>query len=248
MATILSPHAYALYRTYANIPLNGLSFTSQNTGEDLQNPNGASRFITKEGWLGFSNSNGGEWIETGTVKGALFKSFTDYTIDDWDGLFVAMNGCGGVTATQCSNHITYREGEVGSQVATGKHNFIIRKMTDGSGNYQVYIDYSPLIVVNGSTFTVSDPINADVGIESNDTTNSFTSGTTVYDFWIVDPNNENNSGTAGWYPVTPSISYTYTSSNNYNGADVKVQYPYDNGTRVPAGAVTQSNKITFTHN
>ncbi|MDF5718737.1 MAG: hypothetical protein PUP93_33940 [Rhizonema sp. NSF051] len=105
-----------------------------------------------------------------------------------------------------------------------------------------------IIKFNSSTFTVPNPIRADIGFESNDTTNSFTSGTVIYDFWIVDPNNENNPSTAGWYPVTSSMAYIDTMSHNYNGAKVQVQYPYNNGTQIPAGAVTQSNKITFTHN
>ena len=249
MATALAPHAYALYETNTNIPLDGVSFTSQNTGEDLQNPNRASEIITKETWLNFSSSSKREWIETGTLNGGLYRSFSNHTIDKWDGIFVATNGCGGVSASQCNAFTTtFREGEIGSQVVTGKHNFIIRKMTDGSGNYQVYIDYNPTTVISGSSFTVSDPINAEVGIESSNTTNSFTNGTIVYDFWIVDPNNENNPTTAGWYPVTPSIAHTYITSNNYNGAAVSIQYPYNNGTQVPAGAVTLSNRITFTHN
>lgn len=198
--------------------------------------------------MNFSFSNGQEWIEAGTFYGALYRSFSDKTIDYWNGLFVATNGCAGATLTQCSScTTTFREGEAGPQVNTGIHNFIIRKLTDGSGNYQVYIDYNPTTMIAGSSFTVPDPISADVGIESSDTTNSFTSGTVAYDLWIVDPSNETDPGTAGWYPVTASIASPIID-NNYNGAAVNFQYPYDNGTTVAAGFVTQSNRITFTHN
>ena len=239
-------HAYTQY-VVRNKPLHGLYFVSQNTGEDLQNLNAPPSFITKEGWLVFSDSNGGEWIETGTVNGSLQISFTDHTLVHWHGFYVAVNGCGGVTATQCSNLITYNEGEVGSPVVNGKHSFLIRKMTDSSGNYQVYIDNTPITKFNSSLFTVPDPIGATIGFESNDTTNSFTSGTVIYDFWIVDPDNENNPATGGWYPVTPSIAKKELI-NNYNGANIQFYYPYNNGGTLPAGAVTQSNRFIFTHN
>ncbi|MDF5718728.1 MAG: hypothetical protein PUP93_33895 [Rhizonema sp. NSF051] len=249
-ATSLSPHFYALGRTYSNVPIHGTYFVSQNTGEDLSNNNPTSgQIITKETWLNFSYGNGNEWIETGTLYGNIYRSFSDKTLDTaWRGSFVATNGCAGASGSTCSSYTTtFREGEVGANL-TGTHNFIIRKKTDGSGDYQVYIDYNPTTVINGSSFTVSDPISADMGIESSDTGNSWTSGTIGYDWWIVDPSNETNPGTAGWYPVNPNIAITQITSNNYNGASVNFQYPYNNGTTVPAGAVTQSNRFLFNHN
>ncbi|MDF5715664.1 MAG: hypothetical protein PUP93_17715 [Rhizonema sp. NSF051] len=244
----LNPHSYWLYSSSNSLPIHGVYFVSQNTGEDLQNPNPtSSQIITKETWLNFSTANGGEWIELGTIYGNLYSSFYSTNVTaGFRGGFIGFNGCAGLSASQCSSYSAFTDGTATNNNLTGVHSFIARKKTDGSGNYQTYIDGNAVAMIEGYHFTVANPIYADLGIESSDSTNTFTNGTVAYDWWVVDPNNETNIN-AGWFPLASSQVQKFLLHNNYLNGDVSYQYPYDNGSSVPGGRVTQSNRLTYTH-
>ncbi|MDF5714986.1 MAG: hypothetical protein PUP93_14155 [Rhizonema sp. NSF051] len=240
----LDPHSYWLGRTQ-NLPTHGTYFVSQNTGEDISSYNGYD-FMTKEQWLNFSGSNTLEWIESGTINGWVYTGFgSGVKQQAYKGGFVGYNACYGVSASQCNSFVQFKDAPLGnSGNLTGKHSYIIRKARNGSGFWDCYMDAQLLISINGNQFTTQEPSNVDLGIESADTKNFYTSGTISYDWWIVDPPNENNVN-AGWLPVDSNHSYVTNTGNNYLSGYVGRQYPYNNGTTVPGGAVTASNRFTW---
>lgn len=242
-ANDLDPHSYWQVRTQY-LPLHGTYFVSQNTGEDISSFDGFS-IMTKEQWLDFSYNTGYEWIESGTLAGAVRTGFGSTTPNrNYKGAFVAFNSCSGLNSTQCNSFTNFQQTPIGNNSnLTGKHNFIIRKSTT-SNFWDCYLDYTLLVSISRSQFTQQEPTSATLGIESSDTRNFYTSGTLAYDWWIVDPANETNQN-AGWLPVDSNHRVIGYPGQNYLNGYLGYQYPYNNGTTVPGGAVTASNRITW---
>ncbi|AIQ13831.1 hypothetical protein [Paenibacillus durus] len=200
-ASPVNPHWYAAHRLSATNT--GIYSSITNDQEDLSHVSGT--FINKEMWLVF-NTNATRWIEAGTTRGPVNNS--DGYVDDWHGHFIAYQTASG----------DYHERNVETEYKTGTHNFQISRDTlNGSTNWTIYFDYTQVATIPSITDTSG--IYHDVGIESSDSDNSFTSGT--YSSAIQYRNTSGSwvtwsSSTATRMDITNGTGWsaTYSSSNN----------------------------------
>lgn len=205
-AASVNPHWYAVQRLTATNT--GVYTSITNDQEDLSHV--SNSFINKETWVGFSN---GGWIEAGTTLGPVDNS--DGYVADWHGHFFAYRDGNGI----------YHERNVGSEYPTGTHNFQISRDTDGgTTNWTVYVDFTRVGTVPSITSTTA--IDQDVGIESSDSSNSFTSGT-----YASAMQYRNTSG-------------TWTNWSSSSASKVNLD---SNGARWVSSYSSSNNRITFTH-
>jgi hypothetical protein len=154
-ASSINPHAYV--SAYVDTTVTGVYTSITNDQEDLLHVN--NTFITKEMWMPF-NSTGTKWIEVGTTRGPI-NSSSGY-ISDWHGHFMAW-----------ADGSEYHERNFQTEYPTGTHNFQISR---DSGTWTVYMDYTKVATVpHFDAYTTA--VQQMVGIESNDNSNSFKSGT-----------------------------------------------------------------------
>lgn len=204
-ASPVYPHWYALSSIDATST--GVYTSITNDQDDLSHVSG--EFINKEMWLGFSNLG---WIEVGTTLGPVDNS--DGYVSDWHGHFFAYY-----------DTTSYHERNVGSQYPTGSHNFqISRDTSNGVTQWTVYVDFTRVGTVPAITETTG--IDQDVGIESTDSSNSFTSGT-----YASAMQYRNTSGT--WVTWNSASSTPTTYSNGSGGW--------------AASYSSSNNRITYTH-
>lgn len=201
-AASINPHAYVQAYIQPSGGLSGVYMSITNDQEDLSHVGGSS-FINKEMWMAFSNS---QWIEAGTTRGPIDSS-SGY-ISDWHGHFMAWND---------DSTNDYHERNFQNEYPTGTHNFQISR---DSGTWTVYMDFTQVATVpHFDSFTTA--IAHQVGIESNDNSNSFVSGTyasaleyrNTSGSWVLWNNTSIYDGTnqagkdMGW-------SLAYSSTNN----------------------------------
>ncbi|WP_164472653.1 hypothetical protein [Cohnella candidum] len=207
-ASSVNPHWYAIQRLTATNT--GIYSSITNDQEDLSHVSGT--FINKEMWLGF-NTAGTRWIEAGTTRGPVSNS--DGYVDDWHGHFIAYETASG----------DYHERNVETEYKTGTHNFqISRDTVNGSTNWTIYFDYNRVATIPAITDTSG--ISHDVGIESSDSDNSFTSGT---------------YSSAMQYRNTSGSWVTWSSSS-------ATRTDLTNGTGWTTTYSSSNNRLTYTHN
>lgn len=193
-ASLISPHAYAVYHN-ANKNHGGYFYNSSGQ-KDLFGAyaaNGNNGFITDEMWCVFPNHN--YWIEVGDMDGVLNGNY-------WAGHYAAKNDASG-----------YTEYSIGSEFSGCGNSFRIN-LTDPN-TWVVY--------VNGiAQLTFTEPYSefdyTDIGIETNNTDSSFTNGissTTLQMYSIYNdcwPNWTNNgvtnrdNNTLGWHSTYSASS------------------------------------------
>jgi hypothetical protein len=207
-ASPVNPHWYALQRVSATNT--GIYSSITNDQEDLSHVSGT--FINKEMWLIF-NTASTRWIEAGTTRGPVNNS--DGYVDDWHGHFIAYQTAPG----------DYHERNVETEYKTGTHNFqISRDTSNGVTNWTIYFDFNRVATIPAITDTSG--IYHDVGIESNDSDNSFTNGT--YSSAMQYRN------TSGSWVTWSSTSATRTDLTNGTGWSTTYS--------------SSNNRLTYNHN
>lgn len=213
VASPLSPHAYAIETTdpldcSTSTPNYGGYFDSSNTADDLSGGN-TSAFITKEMWLTMADSCN-KWIEIGSVDGALSGGY-------WNGAYWAIQ--------RSATGFDYYEEAIQPEYLSGEHNFEVQ--WTGSV-WQVVVDgtVDKSITSEGSTSAQ----NIQAGIETNDSSTTFSSGTFMSCLEYLAPDN-----TYSWY-YWPT--YQNNDSNTLGWSSSFTENP---------GSSTCVNRATFTH-
>lgn len=213
LASPLSPHAYAIETTdgtscSSSTPNYGGYFDSSYTADDLFGGS-TNNFITKEMWLTMGDSCN-KWIETGSVDGALSGGY-------WNGAYWALN--------RSSTGMDYYEEAIQPEYLSGEHNFEVQ--WTGSA-WQVVVDGTVKKTITSEGSTSSQNIEA--GIETNDSSTTFTSGTFMSCLEYLAPDN-----TYSWY-YWPSF---YNNDSNTLG--------WSSSFTENPGSPTCLNRATFTH-
>ncbi len=204
-ADCLSPHAYTQQADYdtqygvyfSSYYVNDISSDYANTSED------GGSFITKEEWELFSSS---QWIEAGSITGYLLS------YGAWTGSFVGANTC------NSSGTCSYQAFTAGSADPTGVHDYEIQYV--GNNEWGAYVD---LNLINTWSSLSAPQTEENVGIEANDSADTFVNGTSaqaveykdannVWQHWTSPSNLDNNS--LGWYST-----FTYNAGNDTNEID-----------------------------
>lgn len=161
-------------------------------------PSNQESFITHEMWLLFGTNNE-QWVEIGAVKGCTNDIYTS-------GYFAAV--CNGPLDTDYTEYSLQKSGS----------GVVLKLQHDGNKVWGAYIG-SAMIRQLWSNYGVAQTVN--VGVETSDTGNIFTSGMT---------------GTQLQYKSTSNIWTNFTSFNNYDRNQLGWTSSYNSGT----------NTITYT--
>lgn len=237
----VNPHSKATKRILQDNY--GGSMQSNGSVEQLQNPGKKLDFISKEMWVDLPSTSltgSGEWLEIGGVKGGVDNSITNPTsIVYWEGHFFAYS------LYKADGTLVYREGKIGAANPTGSHKYTIQRdfASSNTTRWVALLDDVPAYylttnIVTGTATKFSKAAAVTFGIESGETTNTFTNGTTVDSLSLI-PSSGNPTNAWLLYQGTSMVDLDtpLTSPNNYNGMR-STFFPYDG----------VNNSITFNHN
>lgn len=207
LAAPITPHAYALQRTYG--PYYGAYFNNSLGPEDLtQNDRSAFEpFIDKELWFVFDVAST-LWIETGDTVGIISGV-------DRVGHFYAENYIDSTGSSQYFEALI----DGSSPVPTGEHNFTIG--AGSSGIWNILVDGVPKEAISDFP-TQKSADHEDIGIEASDDQTTFKSSTKsdnlqyqdmngAWYYWNTSINQDSN--TFGWssaFTAPPSSTYPVT--------------------------------------
>lgn len=208
----------------------GGSIESDGEVDDLQNPNKSLYSINKELWIDFpsSSSNGGaQWLEMGGTKGGVAKSITIDNPDIDTDLFYYEGHFFGYNFYDTQGYVHYHEGKVGDANPTGTHTYQIQRDFSTDNRWLASLDNNPAYYLTVSTVTqdstkYSQAAAISFGIESAETTDSFTSGTTITSVSTIP-----TSGTSWqlYQGTTINRDTPLNAPENYNGMNSAwVQY------------------------
>lgn len=230
VAVPLSPHAYAMQRSYSNaFDITGTQVT-YSTGTDKLAYNSTQGFITKEMWANLAQypASYNCWLETGMMKGVVMPNLQTVNLSQ----VVFQNGhfVGYQSVNQSNNTLEYHDAPYGSTTGvTGPQIYTIEKVT-GNGNWRILVNGATALTLNSvvctagtvaSNYYASGSWRSRVGIETSDSAAVFTNPS-VASGWIIrkgsnsyqtvnSPNNE-DSNNLGWVS-----NFSYNSANNANG-------------------------------
>ncbi|MBN3905449.1 MULTISPECIES: hypothetical protein [unclassified Nostoc] len=229
-AAELNPHAYALQRFsgynhggYARL-VNGQEDLNPSTScsTAVQRPS-----INKEMWVILRDDNvATEWIEAGQKKGLQLKDLSVNGNDTnpqqiyWGGHFI-----GRAIFESTTGQVTFRATPYSNICPTGSATYQI-KQTGIDGEWIVYINGNQALTISNTGY--SEALYIDLGLESKDNLNTFTSGTYA-DLW------QRLSLSNTWTNVSNSpTAVTDRDANIYNGMNSTYS--------------SSLNRVTLTHN
>jgi hypothetical protein len=211
-AAIIDPHAYTK-RDRDNIVSQASRMSLDTGAEDLTSNWSSSNpysFITKEMWVIFSTDTSGQpnqWIEIGQVKGGVNKNY-------WNGHYEAIK-------RYQNGSLIYTETPLSYSGDTGPASYEISYGGKSSLGYDFWNVYINGINYDYWTIPFISSIAQHVGIESNDSLNTFKTGTKITNIGYT------KDGTSYWWTSSMngdsnylnwSSTFQYDSTSNTNSA------------------------------